>query len=115
MTSWSTWVYKNKTRNSTTVWLYSGANVDCPHQVEVGDWYNQKEGKKGDLSFSCGSIYTECCKYLQHDKGVLRTHSRTFNNRPFYIDVENRKYCIFYFRKQWIVANCKSSVDDWKN
>merc|ERR1719394_90458 len=109
--------YKNKTDNSRDLMLLSEANVDCPHQVEVGDWYDAErpdhENISG-LSFSCGSKYTECCNDLRYDEGVFKSYRKTFNNRPYYSD-EKREYCMYYFRKQWIVRYCNTFVDDWKN
>jgi len=114
---------KDKTGHSERVNLLSKANVDCPDQIEVGHWYDPKYGtdrltEEKALSFSCGSTYKECCRYLRHDKGVFKPNSRpkTFNNRPMYVD-ENREYCIIYYRKQWMVVNCKLffSVDFWNN
>merc|ERR1719414_2022284 len=68
------------------------------------------------FSFSCGSTYTECCKYLRHDKRVFKPLSRpkTFNNRPWYAD-ESREYCLIYYRKQWMVVNCKFFAHFWNN
>jgi len=106
--------YNNKTENSRWFPMLSKTNVDCPHQVEVGDWYEAARPDHHDakkLSFSCGSKSTECCKYLRNDNVVFSQGPDYFNNRPSYGErvKDKKKNYILYLRNQWIITNCTSA------
>jgi len=111
------WMGTNcKTGNSEKVEMVSKANVDCPDQIDAGEWYHPIRPDWDDiraLSFSCGSKLRECCQYIRYEKGVLEQYG-TFNNRPVYTD-KDKKYCMFYHRKQWmVVVDCNLFfVNDW--
>merc|ERR1711962_115318 len=60
---------KDKTGKSEKVQMVSKSNVDCPNQIDAGEWYHPIRPDWDDiraLSFSCRSKLRECCRYLRY-------------------------------------------------
>merc|ERR1712243_232748 len=77
--------------------ILSKVDVDCPNQIENGEWY-YPNGEQTDGSFSC-----ECCIAIQY-AGRAYYLEDMHNKRPFFKDSKD-EYCIYY-GKQLIVRTC---------